>query len=483
MSKAMTERYSKEYTPERPTPLDLPLFLPYACSQLQAPFDVRVNVELQDEYVSKTAEDKSKKGKSAKSTVQHTSRTFDSPQRQEESASAAAPLQLADDDDEPVIALTAVCDAAGALVELAFRRAPQLPRLLLKVLGMCVPFHPALARLTVRWGPLGGEALHELAKFLPLSHITDVCLDDSPVPECNYDLLLERPSQLRSLSLARCQLDDRDCRLLAARLAHPLPAARTLLMLSLAANVISDDGARALAAALRSNRALQYLNLSGNRIGDDGAGELLGSLTEFPLTHEELITKRRRRLEYLRLRDEVTRKCHAELAAAERAQDEFSRSGKRRQTVGGGRGGRRTSAAGHAAAAAGAGADPLALKAQAMAGELLGRPHADPFGAEGTVSRDGYVFSAGNPTLVALNLSYNALGFPSLARLAAVLRYQERTRARGGLLRVLLEGNALPVACRELARVQELLERALSWKLAKPPKTKPERPVGKAKSK
>lgn len=32
---------------DQPTPLDLPEFLPYACSQLQAPFALRLSVQLQ----------------------------------------------------------------------------------------------------------------------------------------------------------------------------------------------------------------------------------------------------------------------------------------------------------------------------------------------------------------------------------------------------------------------------------------------------
>lgn len=423
---------------------------------------------------------------------QHTSRTFDSTTKRDESASAAAPQFVDSDVFDDAIALAAVYDAAGHLVELRFQRAPAVPRVLLKILAMCVPFHPLLGRLAVRWGPLAGDALYEIAKFLPLSHITEICLDDSPVPECNYYLLLEEPSNLRSLSLARCSLDDRALELLAARLHHPLPAARSLRTLTLAANRIADAGAAALADALRSNRTLQYLNLSGNRITDEGAGRLLGSLEEFSLTHDEIVATRRRRLEYLKLRDELAKKSYAELVAGERAQDEGGRQTARRRQTTAGRGRKasvdreRRGLSLVAGARTGPGhAGPLALRAQAIAEELAGA-YSDPFAAEETVSRDGHVYSLGNATLCALNLAYNELSYASVLRLRAVLRAQaaQERGAGAGLMRVLLEGNALPGACRALGDVEKLLEHALAGRIARPQKEPPkhDRAVAKAKS-
>lgn len=47
----MAERYSREeFERPRPTPLDLQTFLPYACGQLQLPFSLRIQVELQGEH-------------------------------------------------------------------------------------------------------------------------------------------------------------------------------------------------------------------------------------------------------------------------------------------------------------------------------------------------------------------------------------------------------------------------------------------------
>lgn len=54
-------------------------------------------------------------------------------------------------------------------------------------------------------------------------------------------------------------------------LADALHGNTILTALSLAANKITDDSAKALAEALRDNEALNELNLANNQIGDDGA--------------------------------------------------------------------------------------------------------------------------------------------------------------------------------------------------------------------
>lgn len=419
-------------------------------------------------------EEKSKKGKIKSAVQQHTSRTFDSPTTKAESASGALGAS-GDDAGDGAVPLQLVLDAAGHLVELRVQSAPA-PRLLLKLLALCAPYQPHLARLALCRAPLPAAALHELARLLPHSHVTELCLDDAPAPHCDYELLLETASQLRNLSLARCQLDDAACAALAARLAHPRPASRTLALLALPANRIGDVGAAALAQALRSNRTLLYLNLCGNQLSDDGAAALFRSLMEFPLTYDELVAKRMRLLEHLKIKEELYKQCYSELSsqAAERTQEDASRGGKRKTLAVPASARGRKSSAGTLHAPG-----DTAQRAHALATELLGAP-CEPFSLEETVVRDQYVHSLGNSTLCALNLAYNNLSYCSLPLLHAALQQQAACSRRGGLLRVQLDGNAL-ADCALLRSVHDLLESALSHKLTKPHK-KPER-APKAKSK
>ncbi|KAM3959591.1 uncharacterized protein ACR2FA_006383 [Aphomia sociella] len=455
----------------RPTPADLPRFLSYACKQLQAPFGVKVIVQTQAEYVSKT-EEKSKK--IGKSTTRRQSSFVESQEMVSDYTSAPTTFR-----DEYMVLVTAMTDAADHLIELIFYRCIDIPRLLIKVIGMCISYQRYLYKITLRWGPLTGPTLYELAKFLPLSQITELCLDDSPVEQRNYYMLLEQQTLLRCLSLARCNLDDDDCAIIASKLIHPLPAARSLVMLSLASNFISDDGARALGAALRSNRTLQYLNLSGNQIGDDSAASIFRSLVEFPLTCDELIARRKRLLNYLKLKQETYTKCYNELTTTllERSRDDYSRGGRRR-TITSARSRKSNISAVTTRASV---YDTVALNAEAMTDELL-RTYSEPFSFEETVSRDKNIHSMGNATLCYLNLGYNQLSYVSAVRLLRVLTYQATRRSGPGLMRVPLGGNAMPAA-RELFAAQELLDKAVLLKLAAKQQKRSERSVKSAKSK
>ncbi|XP_072938885.1 uncharacterized protein [Epargyreus clarus] len=443
----------------RPRPSDLTAFLPYACSQLQAPFRLRILIETIEEYVSKT-DDKAKKSKRDKPGAQaHTPPAQYSGEKQE-----SAVVVAQDYDDEGDVVLRAFCDPAGKPVELVFYHCSQVPRLLLKIIGLCIPYNMQLTKITIRWGPLDGFGLYEIAKFLPLSQITDICLDDSPVSHCNYYLLLEQQTHLKILSLARCNLIDEDITLMASKLGHPLPASRTLAVLSLESNNITDVGARALGEALRTNRTLRHLNLAGNAITDLGASYIFRSLTQFPVSHDEITLKRRRMFEFLKMKRETYERCYRELITP--VELESGRS--RRKTISA-----RSRKASTATLASykGSAGDTIACKAETMANELLGA-YSDPFHAAEMVVEGGETYCAGNFALSYLNLAYNALQCASAARLAAVLAYQARARGPGaGLLRAVLEGSALPPDCGAARAAAHWLARALAAVDAFPVKT------------
>ncbi|XP_026752181.2 uncharacterized protein LOC113512482 [Galleria mellonella] len=471
----MTDLYLTEprLSAAGPTPADVARFVPYACNQLQAPFMVKVVMRTQDEYVSKT-EERYKRSNKVKSAIHQNISNV--------SESKVSTVSVDPQTDRDMIVIVAVTDVVGNLVELIFYRCPDIPRLLIKIIGLCIPYHPYFKKLTLRWGPLDGPTLYEVAKLLSFSHITELNLDDSPVAAANYYMLLEEQTQLRCLSLARCNIDDNDCTIIASKLIHPLPAARTLVMLSLASNFICDVGACALGEALRSNRSLQYLNLSGNQIGDVGAASIFGSLMEFPLSCDEVVKKRQRQLKYLKTKEEVYTKYYNELTTAllEHSHDENSRTGKRKAT---GTRSRKSSITSTLTATATSVLDTVSLKAELMATELLGA-YSDPFSIEETMLHDNYVYSMGNMTLCYLNLAYNSLSYLSTVKLLEVVTYQSEVahKVASGLLRVHLVGNQLPVASRELDVALQLLDKAMICRANKQQK-RPERSARSVKSK
>ncbi|XP_060800755.1 uncharacterized protein LOC132901862 [Amyelois transitella] len=437
---------------QKPTPANFPEFLPYACGQLSAPFGVSVKVKVQDEYVSK-AEDKTKKGKKSMAVLQHKSAS-------DVVTSGLDAVAFTDYDDDE-IKVTAVVDSTNQLIGISMHRSREAPRLIFQILGLCVPFCSYLTSLVLDTCALTGCILHEIAKFLPQSQITEISLDNSPIvaSERIYYMLLERQTNLRNLSLARCNLSDQDCTVLFAQLLHPLPASKTLMTLNLTSNFISDRGARAIGDCLRSNRTLQYLNLAGNYISDDGAVDILQSCIEFPLTADEIMKKKQRFMDYLKMRQNVYNRFVKEITntLTGKAFDEFSKTSKRKALKGKDN---RTPSFSQLPKNLSAGAIAT-TKAEMMTEEFVGR-YTDPFSMEETVFRDRYIYSIGNLVLCSLNLAYNNLGYVTVKKLLEVMKYQKSLNRNSavGLLYVQLQGNNLPM-CVETNILLDYLEQAV----------------------
>uniref|UniRef100_A0A0A9XPV3 Leucine-rich repeat-containing protein 71 n=1 Tax=Lygus hesperus TaxID=30085 RepID=A0A0A9XPV3_LYGHE len=83
-------------------------------------------------------------------------------------------------------------------------------------------------------------------------------------------------------------INDCGAEYLGRSLQYKHPHHQILHSLNLNCNLIDDDGACALAKALRWNRNLTCLALAGNRIGDRGGIALARVFLPFQLTQEEL---------------------------------------------------------------------------------------------------------------------------------------------------------------------------------------------------
>ncbi|CAG4966957.1 unnamed protein product [Colias eurytheme] len=431
----------------RPTPLDIIAFIPYACYQMEAQFEVRVLTRVKKEYVS--VSEKNKKTKRERSIMQYTSTA----RMSQEKEKTESQLAFGVTDHSQMVLIIAISDSAGHLVELLFHRTT-VPQLLLEVIGFCLPYQPYLNRITIRWGAIDGYSIYEITKHLRQSQITEICLDDSPVAHYNQYLLLEYQTNLKYLSLERCGLVDRDCIRIAAQLVYPQPASRTLRVLSLASNTITNDGAIALGSMLRSNRQLRFLNLSGNQISDSGAAAIFSSLMEFPMTYDEIVSKRARSIEYLNRQKEVYIKCYKELLNTPVAKSLDDRGSGKKRSV---RPKRQSTTTLITNSEPLSPMDNIASKAKKMTFDLIG-PNNETFCARDTIRKDSYLYSIGNLSLSYLNLSYNNLGHESLVKLLRVIRYQESLKcktAEVGLVRVMVEGNPMPSRSCELEAIQD----------------------------
>lgn len=127
-------------------------------------------------------------------------------------------------------------------------------------------------------------------------NITEVSLDGNPLNPQIYYILL-RNTILTSLSLRYCQIDSEGATKIAAYLQYP--SMLTLTALDLSCNFIADAGCNAIADALRTNRTLTHIALTSNQITNVGCIELMRVLQKFPLTHQEILIKRKLNMDYL----------------------------------------------------------------------------------------------------------------------------------------------------------------------------------------
>uniref|UniRef100_A0A8C5QTH8 Leucine-rich repeat-containing protein 71 n=1 Tax=Leptobrachium leishanense TaxID=445787 RepID=A0A8C5QTH8_9ANUR len=99
--------------------------------------------------------------------------------------------------------------------------------------------------------------------------------------------------RLTSITLRTNMVDDEGARLISQALQSLQVTNKNLVSLNLAFNHVSDRGAGYIAEALRLHRSLLSLNLAGNRVGDKGALALAEILRHFPLTHKEIVERRK----------------------------------------------------------------------------------------------------------------------------------------------------------------------------------------------
>ncbi|CAH0596426.1 unnamed protein product [Chrysodeixis includens] len=327
-----------------------------------------------------------------------------------------------------------------------------IPWILMRLISLILPLHKHLQKFIIKSCKIDMYTIYELSKILPNTNITEVCLDHSPLREGNYDILLSDSTSVRSLSLARCNINDIVCERIAARLKFLEPAERTLIILNLSTNYITDKGAKHLGVALRTNRHLRYLNLAGNQITDTGANFIFEVLIEFPLTSEEITEKRKRYFDYLNKKQTLIETCLCELKM-----DEISlKKGSKKPMP------MKINKPNMKKGQESWSDEVINAKIDLMLAETLG-PFEDPFSQDTSKVVNGHCFNVGNLILCYLNLAYNNLSFLSIQKLIGVLLYQRELKCPGlcGLLNVIVEGNYLPKNCKELDNMNNILLRQI----------------------
>ncbi|CAH8548040.1 unnamed protein product [Schistosoma margrebowiei] len=138
------------------------------------------------------------------------------------------------------------------------------------------------------------EQITQLASFLSTNNtIKSLTIDANEALEIgSYAQLIDESNNLTKLRLRYCEIGPMEAKLISQRLGTTQSVNKKLINLDLSGNRLGDEGIIYLAQALRTNRTLLTLSVSNNKITDIGCIALAKVISQFFLTHEEIVYRR-----------------------------------------------------------------------------------------------------------------------------------------------------------------------------------------------
>lgn len=322
---------------------------------------------------------------------------------------------------------------------------------------------------------LTAEVFQCLLTGIQVSSIKCLALDSNePTPGCSgvseeaYAELLQAPEEpddpedepespskkpkinvLQTLSLRCNKITDVG----AARIADMLTSNRYLTGLDLYGNAITSRGAVAIAKALRHNRTLQTLSIAHNHVTDVGVAALAEVLSEFELTHEEVVVRRK----LLSGTSAVEESVEDGKSLLTRSGSTHALTPKKKETVSGkepksDKKQRQPSAGKIKGLKEGKGAkEKASVKPQKSVREDALLPLLEQARCE-----DHAWFIVGNRALVSLNVSANPITAESVGALLKTVRFQINL-GDAGLVRVVVQSSSIPKDCKELEELEAIM--------------------------
>ena len=169
----------------------------------------------------------------------------------------------------------------------------KVDKAMMEVFLECWPTLPLLHTVHLWNTGLAADTLPLLASFLPLcKHLHTLVLDGNTLTGTPVSILFGEGSLLKHLSLRFCGITDIEAYAIGSALAVTTCRVSLLLTLNLSNNQIGDVGAGHIADGLKLNRSLLTLNLASNQIGDEGVAKLCIALSQFPLSHKQVVERR-----------------------------------------------------------------------------------------------------------------------------------------------------------------------------------------------
>lgn len=400
-----------------------------------------------------------------------------------------------------------------------FIRGWKIDTTMMEIFKHCWPTMEKLHSINLWKTGLNSDTIHILANILQqCPNIRNVVLDGNTAEEENWYELITEESPIQNLSLRYCGITNKGAIMIGRCLGSAKRMNAKLLSLNLSYNKIGNEGLEEIAQGLRLNRTLLSLSLNSNQIGDKGVIKLAEVLSRFPLTHEEVVERRRQmsdrsspdrnksptlsrradskdrpgsvrsstHAEKNKKNEKPSAKAKKEVKGKEEKEDKHDKTkgGKKEKEEkppakkgGGANVGGRNSGASLAT-------DPKGTKGGkgGKGGKDKGKPTAlDPETPdspefinpllEGADFIDGQLWVSGNRVLINLNLSRNQIGESGLAALLKTVQYQttlalDNKSSGTGLMRLLVMKN-------KVSPSSELLQKLLDIMLPKDPYYKP----------
>ncbi|TPP61220.1 Leucine-rich repeat-containing protein 71 [Fasciola gigantica] len=165
---------------------------------------------------------------------------------------------------------------------------------LLRILINCFTMASKLHTINLWRVGLTDEQVLQLVSFLEENNtVKRLHIDgNEPLLEDTLAQLIQDNGSVTKLRFRHCHLGPAEARQMALRLGTINTANTKLLSLDISGNQIGDEGALSFSQALRTNRTLLTLSLAQNNIGDVGCQALASVLSQYFLTHEEVVQRR-----------------------------------------------------------------------------------------------------------------------------------------------------------------------------------------------
>ncbi|XP_033624562.1 leucine-rich repeat-containing protein 71-like isoform X3 [Asterias rubens] len=181
-----------------------------------------------------------------------------------------------------------------ATVTEVYIRGWKIDDMMVGIFKTCFPTIEKLHTINFWNTGLTDKTLRDLAAIFPqCPNLKNIVIEGNPIPEEPWACIMGEDSLIINLSLRHNDITDRGASGISSALSTVTTCNKNLISLNLSHNKITDVGAEAIAKGLRMNRILLCLSLASNRITDKGAMKFGELLSRFPLTHEEVVERRK----------------------------------------------------------------------------------------------------------------------------------------------------------------------------------------------